>query len=525
MVSRLLVEFCAGESGIGHVVSHALCGHEHFIGRAGSVFEAIPFALLERHDCGVEGSQDFLVCLFSRVCLIRRYHVVDSGLLGQVGAAYIAVAVFKELIYLLAHAGAYIVRISHGGVVGVSVVGDVVERVILINECVVGAEGRLFIEEAYRVVVLQNHRGVSRPHLAGLVTAVPVSCESGGRSEVGGRGEFLVVDAHVGAARAIGNRLQGNVEFLVVAVAAGWENEDFAVGGVALRHGATVAAAREGYRAPRTGGSGLICIGKDIEIASAIGAAAEHYGTVGQFFALRLVAGGSRRDVDAAERVPRLAEVVGINHTVAVGACAKGGVDAIVRTNLNLTALADAARTEEEALHCAERAGIEKGIDVFGDFLISGPRCAVVFAVEACHAVGVAARCGGSAVNGVAANADKHHLAGLGVGHGGCIAEAAVYRAACARALCNLKLCAPRLSVVLRDAAVNVYAAVADVGTAIAIVAHSKDVAVLSRRDGGNAVRVLTRLRDEDVCLLLYGCGALLNGDDEVGGIDKLLFA
>ena len=91
--------------------------------------------------------------------------------------------------------------------------------------------------------------------------------------------------------------------------------------------------------------------------------------------------------------------------------------------------------------------------------------------------------------------------------------------------MCNLKLCAPRLSVVLRDAAVNVYAAVADVGTAIAIVAHSKDVAVLSRRDGGNAVRELTRLRDEDVCLLLYGCGALLNGDDEVGGIDKLLFA
>ena len=89
----------------------------------------------------------------------------------------------------------------------------------------------------------------------------------------------------------------------------------------------------------------------------------------------------------------------------------------------------------------------------------------------------------------------------------------------------NLKLCTPCLAVVLRDAAVNIYAAKTDVGTAIAIIAHSKDVAVLSRRDGGNAVRELTRLRDEDVCLLLYGRGALLHGDDEVRGIDKLLFA
>ena len=47
--------------------------------------------------------------------------------------------------------------------------------------------------------------------------------------------------------------------------------------------------------------------------------------------------------------------------------------------------------------------------------------------------------------------------------------------------MCIRDICTQCLAVVLRDAAVNVYSAVADVGTAIAIVAHSKDVAVLSR--------------------------------------------
>ena len=124
-------------------------------------------------------------------------------------------------------------RAVSGGVVGVSTVGDAFHGVLFVDIGVGPAVGFLFVEEGNGVVGLHNHGGVGRADVACLMAAVPIGGKGRHVLQVAERGEFLIVDAHVGASAAEGHGLESEVHFGVVRVALHGEDEYFAVGRVA----------------------------------------------------------------------------------------------------------------------------------------------------------------------------------------------------------------------------------------------------------------------------------------------------
>ena len=309
-----------------------------------------------------------------------------------------------------------------------------------------------------------------------------------------GRIEGLVVDAHAGATGAERHTLEhdGNHPFRLLVD--GINNENFTVAGILLCHNAVSGFCRRYRLCPRARSVALTDVGENVEIATAPHTTGEDDIAVGKFLHLRFVAFRSRRSVDAAQGVPRTAEVVAVHHAVATGAGAKGSIKAIVATEAHLAALTDATAAEEERLHRAQFALVEKRIDAFGDVLGIRPRAAVVGAAEDGHSVGIFACGGGCAIDGVARHAHHNHLTAAGVGHYGSVAIAAGQAALDAVALRQHEFGAPRSAVVVGDAIAQVHTAVADVGAARPIVGQGEEVARLRGRDGRDAIGRLLRI-------------------------------
>ena len=124
-------------------------------------------------------------------------------------------------------------RAVSGGVVGVSALCDALHGVLFVNIGICLAVSLLFVEEGDGVVGLHNHGGIGRADVACLMAAVPIGGKGRHVLQVAERGEFLIVDAHVGASAAEGHGLESEVHFGVVRVALHGEDEYFAVGRVA----------------------------------------------------------------------------------------------------------------------------------------------------------------------------------------------------------------------------------------------------------------------------------------------------
>lgn len=182
--------------------------------------------------------------------------------------------------------------------------------------------------------------------------------------------------------------------------------------------------------APLAGGEGVVGEAEGVEVAAIRLASAEHDVAVGQFLNLGLVAAGGGLHGGGAEQLPRLAEVVGIDHvgTADVFAATEhGGVEAVVVALLHLAALQYLAAGEEAAvaidvvLRVAQQ-GAVGGKELAGDVLGFGPGLTAVVAAQAHHQRAPARR--GAGVGHLAADADEHHLVALAVGYQGGIAKA-----------------------------------------------------------------------------------------------------
>ena len=278
--------------------------------------------------------------------------------------------------------------------------------------------------------------------------------------------------------------------------------EDFAVrAAVARGEAARYVVAGHGRGAPGAGGEGAIGIREEVEVASASLAAAEDHRAVGQFLALGFVAARCGAFVHRAEDVPVFAEVVRVDHAVALVLRPKGGIEAVVIALLHHAALHDASRTHEERSH-GDVCPVfhEQAIELIGYFHRRGPfpfvRRFIVCAHDFCHSVRVAVGVEGVIAvpaNRLAANGEHEHLVAFAVGHDGGIAESVVEchgRCLYARTVGDEELRAPRCAVVFGDAGFQVYFTVADVAAAGAVVGNGDDVAVFGGGDCGNAVRL-----------------------------------
>ena len=204
--------------------------------------------------------------------------------------------------------------------------------------------------------------------------------------------------------------------------------------------------------------------------------------------------------------MPGVAEVVGVDDAVALVLGPYGAVEAVVVLHLDIAALGNTARTDEEGFHGGLVVLVnEEAVDAFGHVLGLGDgpfvSALVVGGAHTCHGVGV----GGGAVGDVVtvpanhSSADTHdeHFVALAVGHNGSIAEAhlPLRIGIVAQTVGEELLFAPGLTVVLGDAVLDVHLAVADVRTAGTVVGDGEDMAVGSGGDGGNAVGLITAIR------------------------------
>lgn len=97
----------------------------------------------------------------------------------------------------------------------------------------------------------------------------------------------------------------------------------------------------------------LLVIGIFVDIEETAGslAAAQHHAAIGQFLAFGLVATRARQGGLASQCMPGLAEVVGVEHTVAMVLCPNGSIYTIVCAHLDGLALRQFAATHEKTLH------------------------------------------------------------------------------------------------------------------------------------------------------------------------------
>ncbi len=360
---------------------------------------------------------------------------------------------------------------------------------------IAAVDGGFFIDEGDFAVGLHHHRGVGRGEAGYLVAAFPVGGEVRRGVEVAERFETLVPDAHVFTAGAEGDGLQGQVDFLAVGIAHGGNDEDFAVGRVAAHGDAARDVVAGDGGAPRAFGIFQVGEGEHVEVASGGLAAAQQDAAVGQFFTLGLVAARCRRGVDAAQYLPRLSEVVGVDNAVSA-ARAERGVEAVVVAHLDEAALGDAAGAEEEPGDGGAVLLVEEAVNIFRDVLRGCPVLSAVVAVQACGAQRVGA--GGRAVGHVTGAANHEHVARGTVGDDGGITEAAVEGTRYIRTVGDGELVAPCRPVVGADAAHDVDVAVADVSGDVPLVSYGEQAAVRHTCDGRDAVAIAATGGGED---------------------------
>ena len=417
------------------------------------------------------------------------------------------------------------------GSVGVGAVGDLFDRIVLVNDRVTTLSGRaerfFFEEEAERVVLLPRHGGVSRTHLRRLVRTFPVLREVSRRVEISRRREGFVVDTHVRAsAGSEGHRLEREIQFLARRALFHRHDHHLAVASV----GRSLLQRRVSHTAPLAFARGGVGVAIDVVVASAAHARADQNRTVGQFFRLGFVgAAGHCGDRSLAEHIPRLTEVVGIEHPVRVrgggrsGASEDHAVNTVVRTHLHAMTLHEATAAEEERFHFSEGRfafSVEERVDVLRDVLRLRPRRSIVLRIPARNGDRRVARRSEEAH--LSRCTEEQHLAALAIGHDGRVAIARIAAAVgvhvvvLAETLCHCVVrCVakhvrrrPSGPVVGRTRNEEVDAACADIAhSRVARVRHGQDRTVLRRRDGRNAISHLRRVVVHEDVLLRFGLG------------------
>ena len=142
----------------------------------------------------------------------------------------------------------------------------------------------------------------------------PVLREVSRRVEICRRREGFVVDTHVRAtAGAEGHRLEREIQFLARRALFHRHDHHLAVASV----GRSLLQRRVSHTAPLAFAGGGVGVAIDVVVASATHARADQNRTVGQFFRLGFVgSAGHCGDRSLAEHIPRLTEVVGVEHPV-----------------------------------------------------------------------------------------------------------------------------------------------------------------------------------------------------------------
>ena len=174
-----------------------------------------------------------------------------------------------------------------------------------------------------------------------------------------------------------------------------------------------------------------------------------------------------------------MSEVVRVEHHVAY-VCTQSRVDAVVLASLDLGALADAARREEQLMYGT----VHELVYLVGDFLALPVES--ILAVVASHAVGILQS--RLPVPYVARSAHHKHFARLAVGHHSSITVSHIKRHVIAAALNDGLLLAPGASVVGTAFSHYVNHASANIGAARTEVGESEDAAVLGFCQCWNAV-------------------------------------
>lgn len=227
---------------------------------------------------------------------------------------------------------------------------------------------------------------------------------------------------------------------------------------------------------------------ENIEITAAPGARTECHITIREFFAFHFVAFGSRRGVDAAERMPGTAKVVAINNTITIGARADGCIEAVVLPHLHRATLADAAGGDEKTLDRTELALVEEGINLLCDVFGRRPSASAIVAIQSSHTIGILTRGRGRTVNGITANAEQQDVATVGCCHDGRIAIAAISGMLHARTSNDGVLRRPCTAVILRQTPVEINATKTDISATEAIVGHGEQAFPLEMGNGGNTI-------------------------------------
>ena len=353
----------------------------------------------------------------------------------------------------------------------------------------------------------------------------PVLREISRRVEISRRREGFVVDTHVRAsAGSEGHRLEREIQFLARRALFHRHDHHLAVASV----GRSLLQRRVSHTAPLAFARGGVGVAIDVVVASAAHARADQNRTIGQFFRLGFVgAAGHCGDRSLAEHIPRLAEVVGIEHPVRVrggrrsGASEDHAVNAVVRTHLHAMTLHEATAAEEERFHFSEGRfafSVEERVDVLRDVLRLRPRRSVVLRIPARNGDRRVARRSEEAH--LSRSTEEQHLSTLAIGHDGRVtiariaAAVGVHAVVLAETLCHSLVCRvaehvrrrPSGPVVGRTRNEEVDTSGTDVAhSRVARVRHGQDRTILRRRDGRNAISHLCRVVVHENVLLRFG--------------------
>ena len=224
-----------------------------------------------------------------------------------------------------------------------------------------------FIDVTNSAIVEQLHTRVARADIAHLHSLCPTVGQSGSRGVVGISCQFFEVDTHFLATGGERDTLQCHKELLIVAHAACWNDEDFAVHIVhRIIHRRCV-----GLEVPVAFTFGDVGISEEAETTRirATITNAHQNATIGKFFHLRLIGTRTRQLCFATQEFPCRTKVVGVNHKGGVLSRIIGGISnikAVVIALLDIAALHNLSTGEEERVGHTACAVLGQIIDLIG---------------------------------------------------------------------------------------------------------------------------------------------------------------
>ena len=224
-----------------------------------------------------------------------------------------------------------------------------------------------FVDVTNSAIVEQLHTRVARADIAHLHPLCPTVGQSGSRGVVGIGCQLFEVDTHFLATGRERDTLQCHEELLIVAHAACWNDEDFAVHIVhRIIHRCCI-----GLEIPVAFTFGDVGISEEAEATTqrATVTNTHQHATIGKFFHLRLIGTRTRQLCFATQEFPRRTKVVGVNHKGGVLSRIIGGISnikAVVIALLDIAALHNLSTGEEERVGHTACSVLSQIIDLIG---------------------------------------------------------------------------------------------------------------------------------------------------------------